>query len=361
MSDYKLSSPVSEEFQKKMLEESELLSKEALIKKTRIENQYKQVIHGIETTEKIKSIDFIAPNDLDISSIQEDYLREEDLGKVRRTFIRPEFKDVPHGPYQLILVGARSGEGKSTTAANLALGTIKDGKKVLLITNEETPYDSYNRVTALQNGWPFSKGANYTDEQKKIFFENMPVLSKQMKVIHENYGNGNGITTTIEGICGITGQMLDAYLKTGIYYDTVIFDYYQNIKSSNENPSLTEFQVQKLFYNHINQFKKKYPASFVVLAQVRAEKEDKNGNVIEFKERIEGTKEIYNAATCAIEMKSHKTDRMTEWLIRKHRWQSDLAQQRIVTGWDKGLYVEHNIEFIESVEKEKMNKLGIKP
>jgi len=348
------------DFKIQQAEELELQKKEADLKKHRVNSQYEKLEEHRSSLFKIKSVDFSATSEAEIAAIQQDFYREEDLLKVKRTFIRPEFKDVPHGPFQLILVGARSGEGKSTTAANLALGTIKDNKKVLLITNEETPYDSYNRVTALQYGFAYGKDIARSEEQKRMLSDNMRNLSPLMRVVHENYEGLSGVTTTIEGMSAILEQIHVSYKKTGDFFDTVIIDYYQNIKISTENPALNEYQVQKMFFQKINQFKKIYPASFIVLAQVRAEKEDKNGNTIEFKERIEGAKEIYNAATCAIEMKSNKMDRTTEWLIRKHRWQSELGQARILTGWDKGLYVRHDLDFIEKVEKEKAAKLGIK-
>jgi nitrogenase subunit NifH len=354
-------SEAMKDFKLKQAEEAELIKKEADLKQHRINTQYSQLEEHRKSLGNIKNMDFSSLNETEIESIQEEYEQEESLQKQRRTFIRPEFASVPHGPYQIILVGALTGTGKSTTAANLALGTINDGKKVLLITNEEHPHHSYNRVSALQQGLSFGPEYNKDEITKKLFKDNIKVLAKNMRVVHENYGGISGVTTTIEGILGVLDQILDSYKKTGEYFDTVIFDYYQNIKTSTENVNLNEFQVQRIFTSRLNQFKKLYPASFVVLAQMKPETKDKEGNIVDFKTRIEGNKDISNIATCSIEMKARPEDRTTEWIIRKNRWQSDNSQARILTGWEKGRYVKHDLDFMEKIEKEKLAKFGNKP
>lgn len=341
----------AESFNKKLLEDGELAQKQEAIRKKKIESEFARLQANQSIADVLKGTNFTDFNEKEIENIQKDFLLEEEVTKTKRTFIRPEFNVVPHAAYQLILVGCKSGSGKSTTAANLALGTINDGKKVLLITNEEAPYDSFNRVTALQNGINFSKEMNLTEAQKKMFHVNMMTLGRQMRVIHENYNDTTGATTTIEGVKNIFLQMESDYKKTGVFFDTVIIDYYQNIKHSIENPNLNEYQVQREFYGFINQFKRRYPASFVVLAQIKNSAKDKDGNELDFKSRIEGTKEIFNAATCALEIRANHKLKQTEWYIRKHRW-SGSVDIRIVTGWDKGLYVEYTLDFIEKMARE---------
>jgi hypothetical protein len=354
-------SEVMKDFKLKQAEEAALLKKEADLKQHRVNTQYEQLEEHRRSIGNIKNMDFTSLNDSEVDSILEEYEQEESFQQKRRTFIRPEFASIPHGPFQIILVGALTGNGKSTTAANLALGTISDGKKVLLITNEERPHHSYNRVTALQNGLPFGPEYNKDEATVKLFRDNIKTLSTQMRVIHADYGGIIGVTTTIEGILGVLEQTLSSYKKTGEFFDTIIFDYYQNIKESTGSPHLNEFQVQKIFCAKLNQFRKLYPASFVVLAQLKAEVKDKEGNVVDFKTRIEGSKDISNVATCSIEMRARMEDRTTEWIIRKNRWQSDNIQTRILTGWEKGRYVKHDLDFMEKIEKEKLAKFGNKP
>ena len=111
--------------------------------------------------EDAKKIDYGTLSNLAIERMirdNEDYM---EAAKQAMTFITKSFKGVvPYFRKNLILVGGDTGDGKSTTVANIITTTITQenpatGKmgRCLVLTNEEAPEDFYNRITCHINNW----------------------------------------------------------------------------------------------------------------------------------------------------------------------------------------------------------------
>ena len=69
----------------------------------------------------------------------------------------------------LILLGAKTGGGKSSFTANLILSTIlqknpntNKNRRVLVISNEEAALSVYNRLTCLKEDWDYSEQKEFT-------------------------------------------------------------------------------------------------------------------------------------------------------------------------------------------------------
>lgn len=362
-------SDAKDDFMSKLTQATELARRQKAVqeKKLAIEERRTTVeLERIEQAEKDlelgRTANFGIMSSEQIARLQKENDEYMVAAKNSLTFINPTFKGlVPYFRKNLILLGAKTGDGKSTTVANIAVQTIRQkhpetGKlcRALIITNEEKAEDFFNRVTCLAKGWHYTNHDEFTDEQRKVFNDYIPILSKCMNVVDDGYAGGTGMTTTIEGIETIFENML----RDGTYYDVVIIDYYQNIKFSSKNPRLNEWEVQAKLAAMLDKYKNIYPAPIVVMAQAEAPTE---ANPKPFKTRIEGRKVILNVATFAMEIVADRENLRTQWIVHKSRFTKSLGKG-IWTGYDKGKYVEYSTEFMREVanikEKAEMDKIS---
>lgn len=333
-----------EQFDNDLQEVAALKKKESVIKKTRIEHQFDQ----IEETNK----ELEAQKKVVIDQIRQEYIEKiqsENSSYFLQARNSPIFLDdqfrgvIPFFTNNVILIGAPTGTGKSTITANIALQTVKQGKKILVITNEEITKDVYNRVICLIKNWSYHDHSSITPEQVGTFNELTPVLMQKMTVIDDHYGGGIGMTTTIEGMTTIFQKIIEE----GNLYDVVVIDYYQNVESSKKSVELDIYKVQQKFCKLLDKYKSILKGPVVVLAQVRD-----NDEKTPFKIRIEGKKDISNVATMSLELVADRENRVTTFTVRKARF-PDTANNSYKLGFEKGRYVKYSNEFRLQVEMKK--------
>lgn len=330
-----------------ILEEAqELRKKKFELDKYRIESNH---------DEMVKRKEELATND----QINLNYMSLERLDKIKRenreyleharnasVFINNDFKcKVPFFGRNLILVGAQTGHGKTTIGKNIAFQTLAQGGRALYLTNEENSGDVYNGITCLCRGWPYTTHESFTEEQMDEFDKMIGVLSQRLVVIDDNYNEGYGQTTTLEGIKAILTNLH----KANIHYDVIIIDYYQNVSRSNEQIGLSNWQVQEELAKFLDSFKNTYLAPIVVLSQLKSNKD------LPFKEAIEGRKMILNVATCAMEVSAEREFMRTAFTIHKSRFNYAMGDV-IHVGFDKGKYVQYTSEFKNNNELDRARK-----
>lgn len=312
-----------------------------------------------------ESINFDGLSDSAIDKLVEANEGYIDAARLSMTFINEEFKGIiPFFQKNLIFIGGKTGEGKSTTVANIAFTTMSQinpvtGKKrrVLVITNEEKSEDVYNRVTSLGRGWAYTNHDQFSDEQKDVFSRSIRAMakSKLLTVIDNDHEGAHGLTTSIEGICNI----FDNLIRDKVFYDVILIDYYQNIKYSKKDVTLDEFKVQAKLAAVLDIYKNVYPAPIVLLGQVNPpDKDDKTP----FQFRIKGRKTIMDVSTCVIEMVADREHYKTQWIIHKSRFNGSVGKG-ISTGFSRGMYVPYSTAFITQVaalkEQRLMAKAGV--
>jgi|SRR5581483_2186519 len=342
----------------------EVLGKELKVKERRLDNELDRLDKLDEENEKAKQNSYGRLTDAEIAALRQenrDYLL---AARKKMPFLTEDLsKAVPFFRKNLIFIGGKTGEGKSTIVANLIRTTIANINKetgkassVLVITNEEKREDVFNRVTCQAKGWHYVNHDKFTDEQLEAFDKYTQFYTERnlIRVIDDNDGGTRGNTTTIEGL----RRIFDRLIADGQFYDVILIDYYQNFKESLENPYMNEWQVQAEVAAALDQYKNIYPAPIVVLGQVKPPTE----NNTPFKERIEGRKVILNVATCALEIVRHNSELRTEWVVHKSRF-GEMLGESLNTGYDKGRFVQYTDEFITKVnqlraqrENEKFNK-----
>jgi archaellum biogenesis ATPase FlaH len=343
---------------------SELRKKELEVKKYRTDLQYQEIV---EVKEELRAM-----TELDITNFTPEFIeklinKSEDYfkgSKKRSEFIVnvPEFNAfIPFFPKNLIVIGAVTGEGKSTCCANLAYTQLLSGKRPLIITNEESAEDVYNRVASMFLNIRYGNHDRMTDDQINGLHDLLRKLASRMHVIDNAFGTMNNhaipnVTTTIEGLDFILKQLVEKQ-KNGFHYDCIIIDYFQNFNQSRKVPSMDIVKVLTNISSMLDQFKNHYNAPIVVLAQLKANSSpDKE---VSAKERLEWCKGLINKATCFVEMKAVKKDSATMWIIHKSRW-NDYPESVFVTGWDKGRYVPYTEDFKKMIINKKLENLSKK-
>ena len=214
---------------------------------------------------------------------------------------------------------------------------IYRGKKSLVISNEEAASDVYNRIACLNkiaNGedykkWNYQNHEHFTDEQR-AYFANFILQSAPLLRVVDNSSDINGLTSSYEGIT----KLLTSLLDKKVYFDSIIIDYYQKVNVMESNPYMKDWEVQKKFVDFLDTFKNNYPSPIVLMGQLKP----RSGETEEdFKNMIEGSKSIYNAATCCIHVKADKPNLQTEWTLKKNRF-GDIGRS-FRTAWHYGRYL----------------------
>ena len=333
----------------------EVLEKELKVKERRLDNELDKMAERDRDAEAAKNTDYGQMTEEEIQTTQRENIEYMLAARKKMRFIHERFdKAIPFFRKNLILVGGKTGEGKSTTVANIIRESLakvdpETGKKrrILVLTNEEKREDVYNRVTCLIKKWNYVNHDQFTDEQLRIFTDYIKLLSADgmLTVIDDTYNKAGGTTTTLEGICTV----FDNLLENKEYYDVVLIDYYQNINQSRKFPAMKNWEVQEALATKLDRYKNVYPAPIVLLAQVTPPDAEHR---TPFKTRIEGRKSVLNVATCAIEMVANREELTTTWLIHKSRF-NEAVGQIITTGYDRGRFVTCDDAFKDTVQRMK--------
>ena len=351
-------SDIKEDFLKNLSGESDLDKKKKEIDANRVNNQYERIKEGERKVALASEASFgplSAERVLELAKESTDYIES---AAASMKFISEVFDGiVPFFSKNMILIGAKTGEGKSTCVANIVRSTIAQinpatGKprRCLVITNEENIVDFYNRVTCLLKGWHYVNHDKFTQEQKQTFEQYIKLLSKdgRLTVVDDSHRTAGGqtaggITTTVEGIETIFKNLM----RDQEYYDVVIIDYYQGVMESSKDATMDEYKVQRKLTHVLEKYRKVYPAPIILMAQTNPPERDRDSPK-PFQVRIQGTKLICTKATMIIEMIPNREELTTEWLIHKGRY-AESTGASVFTGYKNGLFVKRDENFVAEV------------
>lgn len=343
-----------EEDKKKDERKKNVQDKALILQEHRVERDLATLLQNKEELEKGKTVDFSRLSQEYVDELVSSSNQYIDAAKKSMCFMNEDFRlVVPFFKKNLILIGADTGDGKSTTVANVIYSTVTNinpatGKlgRVLVLSNEEAPEDFYNRITAVHLGLKYTNHNLITDEEKDQYAKFIPLWCKndRLSIIGDTYQGISGWTTTLEGI----EKIFTSLLESGNPPDVVILDYYQNVKRSKNDPELDQYKVQAMFAAFLDKMKLVYPGPIVVMAQMKRLTGDED--TTPFNVRLKGSKEICDKATFIAEITPERALLRSKWKVWKSRF-NDSAGENLLVGYDRGKFVPYSEDFQKSIAK----------
>lgn len=235
---------------------------------------------------------------------------------------------IPFTRENLYLFCAYTGSGKSTVAANISYPLWKQGKKVLVVSNEETEQDVLLRIACLDKGYNFNdyKKGHMPPETLREICALMPEISQYIKVLDVSWREG--LTTKIEGVKGALNAL------KGQGFSCVLIDYYQLIKYSITQGDRTTYDVLNDLRSWLGMYIKSSEIPVCLFVQLYSI--GKRGGVKDIDARIKECSAIVEPATVIIEVVPNFDDATTDFIIHKDRF--GVAGTKIVCPFDKGRY-----------------------
>jgi hypothetical protein len=267
--------------------------------------------------------------------------------KERITFVNDTLtKAIPFTRENLYLITAFTGSGKSTAAANISYPLWKQGKKSLVVSNEESEQDVLYRIGCLECGLNFNdykKGLMPIADQRRVITL-FPEISKYIKVIDVNYKNG--LTTKLEFIQNALTAVQSAD------YSCAMIDYYQLIKYSTVDRSRNAYDVLNDLRIWMGRYIKGSNIPIVLFAQLHSQSK-RQGKDLDNK--IKDCPAVMEPATVIIEMVPNFEKQATDFIIVKDRF--GLSGRKITCGYHKGRFVEYTHEFQRDVVDQKIAEI----
>ena len=171
-------------------------------------------------------------------------------------------KIIPLTRENLYLFCAYTGSGKSTVAANISRPLWKQGKKVLVISNEESEADIKLRIACLEVGADFRdyKNGTMSREQKLACITHLPSIEKFINVKDVD----DPRTARIEGV----KNLLEAAKLED--YSCILIDYFQLIKYSETDLRKTPYEVLMQLKDYLGPYAKSSNAPVVLFVQLHS-------------------------------------------------------------------------------------------
>lgn len=226
----------------------------------------------------------------------------------------------------LIVVGAKSGRAKSTTASNVLAGflqTVPD-KSAIVISNEEATDAILERTACILLG--VSYGDYYSGHSSKEHVIRECVtdfIIPRVEVVEDGKFN----TSYIDDVQSVLETA--AIDKAGL----VIVDYLQCITQSRARPELEAFQISKLLGLYLKEYGKKNGVPVVCFVQLNT-----GSDGADFSSRVQNDKTFVNHAFLAIEIEPDFEAKNAKFKIHKDRFFGTTGKE-VIMNFEGGRYV----------------------
>lgn len=261
----------------------------------------------------------------------------------RLTYMTPRLtKVMPLYGDNVILIGAKTGTGKTSALANIVSPLLKEGKAIACISTEETSEDTLFRNYCLQHDLNVANsGCWYNDTHEKQFQQDIQgyLESKQLQ-LYDSYTYGVDKDTGAKIQCpemtsieGLLTALADIE-KSPRLPDVLIIDYISKIGSSKSVRNEMEWQIIYKAAAILEEWCKKLNVPSIIFSQL----EDSSESRSSFKSRLPGSKRIMNLVTVAIELDVDYENKTTQYICHKNRMEQILFRKTV--RYDRGLFVD---------------------
>lgn len=289
-----------------------------------IEDLYNRYSEAEESTCGIESKNKFLPSSSEIRNHLKSQREKRKIAQMKRLpFLDPIFDKV--GMFLepgLILIGNRSGGGKSTCVSNLVAEVLRrSNEKVLIITAEVDSEDYYSSVAANLLGinfFSYRKGAVDPLDAQKIEDKSESIVDR-LNVI------GHAQNSDIQSPKSVIQVMTEAIDNN---YGLIVIDYYQRINSSD----LDTIPTIKRFGGALNKFCSENMVPVVAMVQMKPFNERFPD---EFSQRIQQDLHVFNHAHLAFDMKTNSESNTVDFTIEKSRF-SQFVQKEITLTYKDG-------------------------
>jgi replicative DNA helicase len=289
-------------------------------------------------------------NDEDLREIVAAIARHNRMLKERLTLINDSLtKAIPLVRENLYLFAAYTGSGKSSTAANISYPLWKQGKKVLIISNEETQKDVVSRIACLEAGINFQNviRGEITKMEELSYVVHLPRIKEHVIV----FSADDPRTTRLEGIKNI----LD--MAKNEDFSAIIIDYFQLIKYSEMQPNKEPYKVMMEFKDYLNMYVKTSNAPVIMFAQLWSlSKRPAKGT--ELDSRLKECASIQDGASVVVEIVPNFQESTTDFLICKDRFFGRKGD-KLTCPYHKGRFIDtvDHVDLAKAIAQVKLDKL----
>ena len=303
--------------------ESEIREKEDYVRSKRTERNYQREKDLESRQENLGTLTDVFCDDiftstapLAESAFARDIKRRQEALKESVPFIHSSFSDhLNLIPGEWLTIAAYSGQGKSTSIANAAATFIEHGKRVLIISNEESATNFQKKIASIivktDPTLIHNQAADGSDYRSVLAKVREMREDRQLAVLdHELSDNG---TAQDAYILNLLNKLSEAQTKP----DVVFIDYLTNIYSINCTSSDNRFMQLDHFCSEVKNLINTLPFPLVMAAQLHSD-DKRKGSSLDSKMLMGGSAIRY--ATSVIEIHPYDTEtQVTKYTIHKSR------------------------------------------
>lgn len=228
----------------------------------------------------------------------------------------------------LIVVGAKSGRAKSTTASNVLAGFLRSvpDRTAIIVSNEEATDAVYERTACVLlelNYIEMAKGSFTASQEAAVEECIAEFIIPRVEVVED----GKFDMSYEEDVISVLETA--ACDKVGL----VIVDYHQCITQSRLKPESESFQVSKRLGIYLKDYGKKHGVPVLDFVQLKD-----GGDGADFASRVQNDKTLFNHAFLAIEIEPDFDTKTAKFKIHKDRFFGHTGKE-VVMDFKGGAYV----------------------
>lgn len=269
-----------------------------------------------------------------LKNILKDRSRRQHSLAVNYPFLCSVFHEVYRFTMGFIIIGAKSGKGKSTVLAAMIEHIVQQNSiqgKILVISNEENTEDVYSRIACLMCGcdWVDYRSDNLTTDEYLLIDQAIMTVVDHV-VVDSVTSEGNDFSYKEDFQAALEHAEKNQNTVNG--YSMIVFDYWQTVNQSKENPSKSSVDISKELGFYMKEFAARVACPVIAFAQLKGD------DALDIKDRVENDKTLYNHAQDFIEIIPNFDTQKSTFKFHKNRW-GRLQGQFITAKFEAGRFV----------------------